>query len=109
MGEVIKLTNENYKQKIVEAGLPAAVLFKSPSCPHCVTMQPVFEAVAQGYTDDQIKFGIVDVTEGPELAAEYGILSIPVTMLLKAGQEVDRIVGAVAKEQLEEKISSVLG
>ena len=107
MSDVIKLDNDNFKQEILEADLPGAVLFKSPSCPHCVKMEPVFEEVSQAHVG-QMKFGIVDVSQGPEVAAEYGILSIPVVLLLKAGEEVDRITGFVSAEDLKAKIPGIL-
>ena len=107
MSEVIKLDNDNFKQEMLEADLPGAVLFKSPSCPHCVKMEPVFDQVS-GVHAGQMKFGIVDVSHSPEPAAEYGILSIPVVLLLKAGEEADRITGFVSAEDLEAKIASIL-
>jgi thioredoxin 1 len=68
---------------------------------------PVVEELAGKY-QGKVTFGKLNVDDYPSLAAQYQIMNIPTLLLFKAGQEVDRIVGVVPKEELTRRIERVL-
>jgi thioredoxin-like negative regulator of GroEL len=63
-------------------------------------MAPVFEELARQYSSAAL-FARLDVDENPSTAREYSIQSIPTLLIIKDGVEVQRIVGAVPKAQIE--------
>lgn len=107
MAETVQITDANFDQEIKQADTPAVVMFKSTGCPHCKKMLPVFEETAGEYADN-VKFGVSDVSEGRESATGFGIMGVPTMVLMKGGELVDKVVGAVPKEKLKSAIDEKL-
>ena len=74
-------------------------------CAPCRAIAPVVEQLAKDYSG-KVVFGKLNVDENPETAQRFGIMAIPTLLVMKKGQEVDRIVGALPKSQLESKINT---
>jgi thioredoxin 1 len=74
-------------------------------CAPCRAIAPVVEQLAKDYSG-KVVFGKLNVDENPETAERFGIMAIPTLLVMRKGQEVDRIVGALPKSQLESKIST---
>jgi thioredoxin 1 len=72
-------------------------------CAPCYMVAPVVEKLASKYKGE-IVFGKLNVDETREIAARFGIRSIPTLLIFKNGENVDGIVGALPEEILEEKI-----
>lgn len=87
----------------------AVVDFGSPKCPFCVSYKPVFEEVAAAQSGDRVLMAIVDANEAPQAATTFKLQSLPTTVFLVNGKEVDRVEGGMMKEELQAKISSFLG
>ena len=68
---------------------------------------PIVEELAKEY-DGKLNVGKCDVEECEDIAAEFGIRNIPTLLFFKGGQVVDKIVGAVSKQKLDEKFQSLL-
>ena len=107
MSELLQLDDRNFDDEILKSETPAAVLFKSIGCPHCVKMVPVMEELADEYSG-RVKLAILDVSAGQDKAIEYGVLSVPRLFLFKNGQKVEEFVGAVSKEKAAKKIEELL-
>lgn len=73
-------------------------------CAPCRAIAPVVEQLARDYSG-KVVFGKLNVDENPETAQKFSIMAIPTLLVMKDGKEVDRIVGALPKTQLEAKIS----
>lgn len=78
---------------------PAFVDFWAAWCGPCRMIAPAFEKLAEKYGND-INFAKVDVDEAPELAAKFGIRSIPTLLLIKGGKIIEQVVGARPYEDL---------
>ena len=75
--------------------------FSATWCGPCKVFKPVIQEIAsQG---SNVEF--IDVDEQSDVAAEFGVRSVPTTVVMENGQEVDRFVGAIPKEQVLERIS----
>jgi len=72
-------------------------------CAPCRAIAPVVEQLAKDYSG-KVVFGKLNVDENPETAQRFGIMAIPTLLVMKDGKEIDRIVGALPKNQLEAKI-----
>lgn len=75
-------------------------------CMPCVMMGPVFESLAEN--NKKAKFAKVNVDDSPNLAQKYEISSIPCIVFFQDGKEVDRVVGSVGEDVLEEKVKDYL-
>ena len=78
----------------VEAAPLAMVDFWASWCGPCKMLSPTVEAIAQEY-DGKVLVGKVNVDEEPELARQFGVMSIPTVVFLKNGVEFDRKVGVM--------------
>ena len=99
MSEIV-LTEKNFEEEVLNADKPVLVDFWATWCGPCRMLAPTIAKIA----DEQngiIKVGKVDVDEEPELAAKYGISSIPTLMVFKDGQVLRSSVGVQSKSMIE--------
>jgi thioredoxin 2 len=92
---------------VVEASLPVLVDMWAPWCGPCRVVAPGVERAAREYAG-RLKAVKVDVDEAPGVAGRYSAQSIPTLLLLDAGREVARQVGAVPPDRLLGWIELVL-
>ncbi|HIU31317.1 MAG TPA: thioredoxin [Candidatus Caccousia avistercoris] len=93
---VITLTKDNFQSEALESKLPVLVDFWAPWCGPCRMVSPIVDEVA-GELEGKVKVGKVNVDEQPELAAQYGVMSIPTLLVLENGQVKESSVGARPK------------
>jgi thioredoxin 1 len=89
----------------VENGI-VAIKFFAEWCGPCGLYRPVFERAAA--RNPSIEFYEVDVDKAPEIAAKYGIMSLPTTVILKDGEVVQKAPGAKSSARLEFLLTDVL-
>ena len=102
---VVHLTDSNFKKEVIESDLPVLVDFWAAWCGPCKMIAPVVEELAKEF-DRKIKFGKVDVDENPNIAGQFGIMSIPTLMFFKKGKVMEQVVGALSKADLKKKIEA---
>ena len=76
--------------------------FYADWCGPCKIISPIVEQLSKEIKD--VKFGKLDVDTENEVAQEYDVMSIPTLIFFKNGKQVERIVGAMSKEELESVI-----
>lgn len=96
---LITVTTENFEETIKEG--VAIIKFGAKWCGPCRQMAPIMESVAT--EDTTTKYGDVDTDEQPELSQQFGIRSVPTTLVFKDGELVETLVGVQTKQQLLEK------
>ncbi len=93
----ILITSKNFEQEVLESDQAILVDFWATWCGPCQRQAPALEELAElGY-----KIGKVDVDQDPEIAARYGVMSIPTLILFQKGKEQQRLVGLQTKEKLK--------
>jgi thioredoxin 1 len=70
-------------------------------------ISPVLDEMAKDYAG-KVVFGKLNVDENPRTAMQFGIMAIPTLLIVKNGNVVDRIVGAVPRETIESKMQAYL-
>ena len=89
------------------ASVPVVVDFWAAWCGPCRMISPVLEDLAKRHAGD-FKVVKVDVDANPGLATRFGAQSIPLLVVIREGQEVDRVVGALPRAALEQRLRPVL-
>lgn len=106
MAEVIELNADSFKKEVIDCELPVLVDCWAPWCQPCLIVAPIVEEVAKEY-QGKVKFCKLNVDENSDIAARYGIMSIPTLLIFKEGKVVDQIIGAVPKEMIKEKLDKI--
>ncbi len=101
-------TDGSFKETVLDSELPVLVDFWAVWCGPCRMIAPSVEEMAKEY-EGRALVGKVDVDNNPEIAASYGIRSIPTILIFKGGKVVEQIVGAVPKQQLVSALNNHIG
>jgi len=95
---VIQLTKTNFDSEALQSDIPVLIDFYADWCGPCRMVSPIVEQIAN--EDGNFKVGKIDVDKSPELAAKYGVMSIPTLVVLKDGKVAKQAVGARSKDQI---------
>lgn len=104
---VTALNDQDFSKTISGQKGLAFVDFHADWCGPCKVMDPIIHELSDEMKG-KLLFGEVDVDQNPNTANQFGVMSIPTLIFFKDGKEVDRILGAVNKATLQEKITSHL-
>lgn len=104
-GEPVELNNHNFDKFISRNDLPVVVDFWASWCQPCQMMAPHFAKAAQAL-NGQYVFAKVNTEEAQQIAARYGIRSIPTLMVFESGNEKKRVAGAMSALQLVEWVTA---
>ncbi|WP_270400301.1 thioredoxin [Mitsuokella multacida] len=95
----IVITKENFNSEVLKAEGTVLVDFWATWCGPCRMLSPIVDEVASEHPD--VKVGKINVDEQPELAQQFGIMSIPTLLVFKNGEKVQESVGLIPKEKVE--------
>lgn len=107
MAAVESVTAADFDQKVLQSDVPVLVDFWAVWCGPCRMVAPHVEAVAQQF-EGRAKVYKLDVDQEGEIAARYGIMSIPTLMFFKGGKPVDQIVGAQHQKAIADRLEKIV-
>lgn len=99
----IEINEGNFENEVAKSDVPVMLDFWATWCGPCMMLAPVVAEIAKE-REGTLKVGKVDVDKNPELAARFGIMSIPAVLLFKGGEVVAQSVGYVSKDELVAKL-----
>lgn len=94
----ITIHKGNFQEEVIHSDKPVLLDFWAPWCGPCRMVAPVMEEIAGECPN--IKVGKINVDEQPELAGQFGIMSIPTLVVMKDGKITRQAVGANSKKQI---------
>lgn len=107
MGKAIEFTDGNFQEEVISSDIPVVVDCTAAWCGPCRMIAPIIEELAGEY-EGRVKVGKLDVDSNQGSAASYAVRSIPTLLFFKGGEVADRLVGAVPKKSIVEKVDAML-
>lgn len=98
----VAVTDSNFDSVVGASSEPVLLEFWSPTCGHCVKMEPVINEIARELTG-RVKVAKMDTSVNARVPSQYGITGTPAFILFRGGRELARAVGAMPKETLIQK------
>ncbi len=104
----IEVNDSNFENEVIKSDKPVLIDFWAVWCGPCKMIAPTVEEIAKEY-DGKLKVCKLDVDSNPKTAMQFGIRSIPTLLIIKGGQVVEQMVGALPKRSMIDKITPHLG
>lgn len=95
---VIHIDRNNFQREVLNSDRPVLLDFWAPWCAPCRMVGPILDEIAEERSD--VKVAKININEQPELASQFGVMSIPTLMVMKEGRIVQQAMGARPKAQI---------
>jgi thioredoxin 2 len=104
----VTVTDANFSAEVERSPLPVLIDMWAEWCGPCRMMEPAIEQLAAEMAG-RVRVAKLNIEENPVTAARFNIQSIPALLVLKAGREVDRIIGVQPKSEIVRRLERVIG
>jgi thioredoxin 1 len=103
----LTISDDNFETEVLKSDKPVLIDFWATWCGPCRAIAPIVEELALEY-NGKIKFGKLDVDDNQDTAIKYGVRSIPTILVFKDGVVKEKIIGAVPKGHIVQKLNTVI-
>jgi thioredoxin 1 len=104
MGDMLRVTEDTFKNEVLDSAEPVLVDFSAVWCQPCKMLDPVVKQLA-GEWDGKVKVVKIDADENPGLVMQFGVMGIPTLLFFKGGEVKERVTGFMPKEKLVARFS----
>lgn len=101
-GNVLEITSENFEEEVLKSEKIVLVDFYADWCGPCKMLSPIVEEVAA--EEKNVKFVKINIDNEQDIAINYQVISIPTLVVLKNGEEINRSVGLIDKNEVKDLI-----
>ncbi len=106
-GIPVHVTDQSFNREVISHQGPVLVDCWAPWCGPCKMMAPVLDQLAAEYRG-RAKIAKLNVDENPAIASRYGIQSIPTMLIFKNGTQIDKVIGALPRDEIERHLAAAL-
>ena len=89
---IVNITNANFKEEVLDSDKKVLVDFWAPWCGPCRMVSPIVDEIAE--ENATVKVAKINIDEQPQLASQYGVMSIPTLLVFENGDVIEKAVGA---------------
>ena len=108
MAEVIKVTDEDFEDKVKGSAIPVLVDFYGTFCAPCQLVKPILEELAAEY-EGKLTVVEAEVSEAPAAAAAFDVLGVPTLVLVVGGEAKDTLTGSISKVEILDVVKRHVG
>ena len=94
----VNISKENFRHEVLNSDKPVLLDFWASWCGPCRMVLPMVEQIAEERED--VKVGKINVDEQPELAAQFGVMTIPTLLVMEGGKILNQSIGAKSKRAI---------
>jgi thioredoxin len=102
---IAQVGQDDWQSMVLDSKAPVLVDFYATWCGPCKMISPMLDELSHTYAG-KVRFCKVDIDQAPDVASKYAVSGVPTLVVFKAGEEMDRKVGAVPKPALESWLGS---
>jgi len=95
---VLKITNDNFNEEVINSDKTTIVDFYADWCGPCKMMSPIIDKIAE--ENEEIRVGKLNVDDAQDIAMKYNVMSIPTIIIFKNGIEFKRFIGVTSKSDI---------
>ncbi len=103
----VSVSDQTFKREVIDFPGPAVVYFWAQWCGYCQGLTPVINQLASQYAG-RVKFVKLVLDQNPVTSSKYAVQSVPTLILFKRGSMVNRVMGAVPKQEIERQLQALL-
>jgi len=104
----VTVTDANFAEEVERSPLPVLLDMWAPWCGPCRMIAPAIEQLASELAG-RVKVAKLNTDENPMTGSRFSVRSIPTLLILKDGKEIDRVVGALPKQEILRRLEAVIG
>ncbi len=108
MAELIKTDDSDFEEKVLKSSVPVLVDFSGSWCAPCVKMKPMLEEIAEEL-QGRLTVVEIEVSEAPDTAGTYGVMSVPTLMLFVGGEPKETLTGSPSKAEILKAAEPYMG